>query len=242
MQFQIGGIPLDSMLIADPVHIGLRLLLAMILGGLIGIEREQNNHAAGFRTHILVCIGSALTMLISMYGFSAFANQTGFTMDPARLAAGVISGIGFLGAGVILYNGFSIKGLTTAASLWVVAAIGLAVGGGYYYGAVFTTIFSLFSLLVLNKVERKWFRRYSQHIIKVQIHDKPGQVSYVTSELEDSGFKVRDFTVKRDRNMSDEYEKILSIIISVSNKDGKGGPHLVDRIRDLDGVLEVSWE
>lgn len=117
--------------VIDQVHITIRLVLALFLGGLIGFEREVSSHAAGLRTHILVCVGSALVMLLSMYGFSAFVNEVNVRLDPSRLAAQVISGIGFLGAGTIIFNGRSITGLTTAASLWVVAGIGLAVGAGF---------------------------------------------------------------------------------------------------------------
>lgn len=106
------------------------MVLAAVLGGLVGMEREWNNHAAGFRTHILVCLGAATIMLLSIYGFSQFVNEANVRMDPARLAAQVISGVGFLGAGAILRNGPVISGLTTAASVWVVAAIGLCVGAG----------------------------------------------------------------------------------------------------------------
>jgi len=114
--------------LSDVWHIGyaemtFRLVLALALGGLIGFEREWGGHPAGFRTHILVCLGSAVVMLLSEYGFSQFAAEPNVQMDPARLAAQVISGIGFLGAGTILRTGFTISGLTTAASLWVVAAI-----------------------------------------------------------------------------------------------------------------------
>ncbi|HEY0826461.1 MAG TPA: MgtC/SapB family protein, partial [Bacilli bacterium] len=127
----------------DPVDLIIRLSIALFLGGIIGFERERNNHAAGFRTHILVCIGSALVMLLSIYGFSDFVDEENVRIDPSRLAAQVISGIGFLGAGVILRNGFSVTGLTTAASLWVAAAIGLAVGAGFHLAAVTTTLFVL---------------------------------------------------------------------------------------------------
>src|SRR5690606_39922495 len=110
---------------------------------------------AGFRTHILVCLGSALIMLISIYGVSDFIKEENVRADPARLAAQVVSGIGFLGAGTILRHGLTVSGLTTAASLWVVAGIGLAVGAGYMFGAVLTTILTLVSLELLNRMERR---------------------------------------------------------------------------------------
>jgi len=118
-------------------EIALRLLLACIFGGILGYERERNDSPAGFRTHILVSLGSALIMVLSMYGFNDFISVN---KDPARLAAQVVSGIGFLGAGTILRDETSIKGLTTAASLWVVAAIGLAAGAGFYFSALFVTV------------------------------------------------------------------------------------------------------
>src|SRR5690554_517318 len=142
----------------DQIEMMLRLGLALGLGGLIGLERETSSRAAGLRTNILVCVGSALIMLLSMYGFADFVNEPTVRIDPARLAAQVISGIGFLGAGVILFNGFSLTGLTTAATLWVVAGIGLASGAGFYYPAIATTFVVLFSLLILNKVENKWLK------------------------------------------------------------------------------------
>ena len=117
-------------------EMALRLFLACIFGGVVGFERERNVSPAGFRTHILVSLGSALVMVLSMYGFNDFISVN---KDPARLAAQVVSGIGFLGAGTILRDDTSIKGLTTAASLWVVAAIGLAAGAGFYFSAFFVT-------------------------------------------------------------------------------------------------------
>src|SRR5690606_15906316 len=111
----------------DDMQILLRLGLAAALGGLIGFEREQAQHAAGLRTHIMVCLGSCLMMLLSIYGFSQFVYEGNVRVDPARLAAAVITGIGFLGAGTILHTGKSVTGLTTAASIWVVSAIGLGV-------------------------------------------------------------------------------------------------------------------
>jgi len=130
-----------------------RLMLAAFLGGLVGIEREINSKAAGFRTHILVCIGSCLIMLTSMHMFDiyrGFAN-----VDPGRIAAQVVSGIGFLGAGTIIRSRASVLGLTTAASLWSVAGIGLAVGSGLFIVSIFTTVLIIGSLLVLSKVQNK---------------------------------------------------------------------------------------
>ena len=130
----------------------MRLIAAALLGGVIGLERQQRHKSAGLRTHILVSLGSCLVMLIS---YKLYAGVQGLTnADPARLAAQVVSGIGFLGAGTIMKEGLTIKGLTTAASLWVVAGVGLAVGAGYYVGAVTTTVLSVLALTYLPRFER----------------------------------------------------------------------------------------
>jgi putative Mg2+ transporter-C (MgtC) family protein len=172
------------------LELGIRMVLAVVLGGIIGIEREWSNHAAGFRTHILVCLGSAMIMLLSIYGFSQFVNEANVRMDPARLAAQVISGIGFLGAGAILRNGNMINGLTTAASVWVVAAIGLSVGAGFYMGALFCTFLVLISLFVLNKWEKHLLRnrRYDEVVIK--IIDYPGALGRVATILDNYELQI----------------------------------------------------
>lgn len=168
----------------------IRMVLAVVLGGLIGLEREWNNHAAGFRTHILVCLGSATIMLLSEYGFSDFVNEANVRIDPSRLAAQVVSGIGFLGAGAILRNGSVIKGLTTAASVWLVAAIGLSVGAGFITGALVCTFLVLISLYVLNKLEKHILRHRRTHEVEIMINEHPGFLSSVTSRFGEQGIQV----------------------------------------------------
>ncbi|MBU4473200.1 MAG: MgtC/SapB family protein [Candidatus Omnitrophica bacterium] len=129
----------------------IRLSLSVVLGGLIGLERQLHRRTAGLRTHIVVTLGSCLIMLTSVYVFDIYKDQV--PLDPARIAAGVITGIGFLGAGAIIQDREKVRGLTTAASLWVAAAIGLAVGCGFYSGAIFTTILVVIVLLVLRYIE-----------------------------------------------------------------------------------------
>src|SRR5438270_3686768 len=129
-----------------------RVALAAALGGVLGLERELREREAGLRTHLLVSVGSALFTLVSAYGFHAFlaSGQNVVRADPSRIAAQIVTGIGFLGAGAIIRQGLSVRGLTTAATLWVVAAIGLAAGAGYYSAAVITTGVALFSLWPLR--------------------------------------------------------------------------------------------
>ncbi len=129
----------------------IRLALATVLSGLIGIERQVHRRTAGLRTHILVSLGSCLIMLTSLYVFDIYKDIV--PLDPARIASGVITGIGFLGAGTIIRERQEVKGLTTAASLWVVAGIGLAVGIGFYNAAVYTTALTLIVLFLLRYIE-----------------------------------------------------------------------------------------
>ena len=128
-----------------------RLFLAVILGGVIGFEREKHNKGmAGLRTHILVSVGSALIMLVSIHIFEIYAGKA--SVDPSRIDAGVVTGIGFLGAGTIIRSGESVKGLTTAASLWTVSGIGMAVGCGFYIAGWATAVIAFTTLYLLRKV------------------------------------------------------------------------------------------
>ena len=147
------------------VTILLRLLLASVAGGVIGIERGRHGRAAGLRTHILVCLGGAMTSLCSL-----FVSQTmGLTGDIFRISASVVSGIGFLGAGIILVkNNTSVAGLTTAAGMWVTATIGVAFGYGFYEGAIITTVLCVVNAALLTRVERR--RRHSLHFY-IEIND-----------------------------------------------------------------------
>ena len=134
-----------------------RLLLTLVLSGLIGLERQVHRRDAGLRTHILVALGSCLIMLTSLYVFDIYNNMV--PLDPSRIAAGVVTGIGFLGAGTIIRDREGIRGLTTAASLWVVAGIGLAVGCGFYIAGMFTAALVLVVLFFLRFAERVAFNK-----------------------------------------------------------------------------------
>lgn len=131
-----------------------RLLVTVVLSGAIGLERERSGRVAGLRTHVLVGLGSALIMLTSLHLFDTF--QGVLTIDPSRMAAQVVSGIGFIGAGAILRSQASVRGLTTAASLWVVAGIGLATGCGYFRASAVTTLLALVALAIFSRLERFW--------------------------------------------------------------------------------------
>ena len=224
----------------DPIDLTIRLILAVLLGGLVGLEREKRNRAAGFRTHILVCVGSTLVMLLSMYGFSSFAEESNANMDPSRMATGVVTGIGFLGAGVILRVGVSISGLTTAASLWIVAAIGLSVGAGFYYAAGLTTTLVLFSLLILNKVEEKWIHVEQDFSIGVRTIDKPSSLGNVLSILEKHHIEIKKVSMKQqsEEDMSDKASSVEIIFVVQADKLSSLTP-IADDINKLQEVSKV---
>lgn len=179
----------------------LRLALACLLGGIVGFEREHVHRPAGFRTHILVCVGSALVMITSEFIFYHFSSHV--NTDPARLGAQVISGIGFLGAGTIIKEGISVKGLTTAASLWAVSCVGIAVGIGFYSGAFIATAFIFFTLVVAKKTQS---RMAVQKSIRLYVHTqiKKGEVKELSAIIQEMGAKIKktDFvSSERDGEM-----------------------------------------
>jgi putative Mg2+ transporter-C (MgtC) family protein len=227
--------------VIDPLHIALRLVLAIVLGGLIGLEREQSNQAAGFRTHILVCLGSTLIMLLSIYGFEDFVNEPQVRVDPARLAAQVISGIGFLGAGAIMRNGLSISGLTTAASLWAVAAIGLSIGAGFYFAAVLACIFVFISLWLLHSFEKRWLRGKRIHVFKLRVTDRTGQLSAISTLISDKGCEIRKITITKDEEASTEEPRSVVTLNVLIPKLRLMIP-LSEELGRLDGVYGVSVE
>jgi putative Mg2+ transporter-C (MgtC) family protein len=228
----------------DELQILTRLLSAAVLGGLVGLEREQSRHAAGLRTHIMVCLGSCLMMLLSIYGFAAFVYELNVRVDPARLAAAVITGVGFLGAGTILHTGRSVTGLTTAASIWVTAAIGLGVGAGFYFAAAVSTLLVLFVLWALNKLEKKMFRRKSDRLIVLHVDDRPGVLRRLEDTVERGGGELRRLRF-RDEDDEDESGKLgpnqLAVYLHVRLKKSNEA-ELLDELRGLDGVHAASLE
>jgi putative Mg2+ transporter-C (MgtC) family protein len=203
-----------------------RLVLAALLGSVIGFERERLSWAAGLRTHMLVCVGSALIMIVSAFGFADVLGNDHVVLDPSRIAAQVVSGIGFLGAGSILLRGEIVRGLTTAASLWSVAAVGLAVGGGLYTAAIAATIIILIILAGIKPLERRFitFRQRRQLTLLVErgaltfhsLHDALGTSSsrvkqFVVQKSDDSP-ELDEVMIALSRVSSMEYEAICSML------------------------------
>ncbi|MYL51566.1 MgtC/SapB family protein [Halobacillus litoralis] len=213
-----------------------RLFFALILSGLIGFEREVKNHSAGFRTHILVGVGACMMMLLSLYGFETFIDQyEQVRFDPARIPSYVISGIGFLGAGTIIVNGMTIRGLTTAASIWTVAGIGLVVGAGMYDVATVTTIFVLMSLVFLNKIEKEKFNGNRKNIYQVTI-GKDAPVNKVLTVFEQMKLDVR----KIDIVALDQDQK--KVVVELNKGQRYDRSLLLERLSLMDGVEECGHQ
>lgn len=214
------------------IEIAVRLILALVLGGLIGIERESMGRPAGFRTHILVSVGSTLAMIISAY---AFSESMFGRYDPGRIAAQVVSGIGFLGAGTIMREGANIRGLTTAASLWTVAGIGLAVGSGFYFAAVLATILVVLTLVVLNQLE--WNYLSTKHeILTLVIQDTPGQLARVFAVL--AKYDINVFNV--ELSADDTGEAKLDLEVEISPKFSK--VKIIEELVSTPGVKRGSYK
>jgi putative Mg2+ transporter-C (MgtC) family protein len=232
----------DPWVISDG-YILLRLLLSVLLGGLVGFERERKNHAAGLRTHVLVCLGSCLIMILSMYGFAAFANEPHVSLDPARLAAQVITGIGFLGAGTILINGRSITGLTTAASVWVVMAIGLTVGAGFYAPAIYGAVLVLFTLWILHIVERRYLHQRLEAVFVLLMDSDETSMDSIQQVLAERGIKVIKVEIADSVTLETEEAQIVQRVkLKLSMPIHERLLTIVDLIRQLRGVRSVSAE
>src|SRR3990167_1259761 len=177
-----------------------KLLMAAVLGGVIGWERERRGRPAGLRTHILVCVGVTLMMLVSEHIFErykTFAADSIIRVDPARIAAQVVTGIGFLGAGTIMRFRATVRGLTTAASLWVVAGIGLAVGSSCYVPAIITTIIALFALLLLPLFERN-IKRDKYKTLKLCISGSEPNLTDITEILKRNSMELQYYGFEKD--------------------------------------------
>lgn len=215
----------------------LRLVLASLLGGLIGFERELHGRPAGFRTHLLVSLGSALFVVVSISFYKVYGNFSGngpVGVDPGRIAAQVVTGIGFLGAGAIIRERGSIRGLTTAACLWVAAAVGVACGAGLFVISCAVTAVALLSLLVLKQVEGK-LHKDTYLEVSLLSEDREGRLEQIGDILQQCGVELMETAVERHLDVGTvQYDFRLKVATRV-----KGCP-LVDLLSELDGVRKVS--
>jgi putative Mg2+ transporter-C (MgtC) family protein len=217
-----------------------RVLIAALLGGLIGLERELSDQPAGFRTHILVSLGAALFTLAGAYGLEDFLEGEGITtrLDPTRVAAQVVTGVGFLGAGAIIHRGVNIRGLTTAASLWVTAAIGTAVGFGYWEGAVAVTVVSLAALYSLKYIERRALERLKRGRVRFVIDMEPQlRLAELTEILDRAGARVVSMKVIEEQ---DEDSRELIVVTQLRSR--VDAEHVARDIRALEGVADVDLD
>lgn len=212
-----------------------RLVLAAVLSGIIGFEREFHGRAAGFRTHILLCVGSVLIMLTSMHIFDSYAGRV--ACDPARIAAGVVTGIGFLGAGTIMRSRASVRGLTTAASLWVVSGIGLAVGSGFYFAAVITTLIAMVTLMLFSRLEHTMIRKDWYKTIIIEAKEGVDHLKRIREILGEYRIEITDFEIDRSKDGANMILKFGLKLASTKYMD-----QFVNEISRLDGIKHVKWE
>lgn len=207
-----------------------RLLLAGALGATVGLEREIRDHEAGLRTHLLVSLGASLFTLVSAYAWSdwRFSAASGVTLDPTRIAAQVVTGVGFLGAGAIIVRGLSVKGLTTAASIWVVAAIGMACGAGFYVEAMVTTVLVLASLHPLHKWSQRFLRESRDTMGTLHVEVDDANRARVLEEVERICGRPLHIDVSDER-----------VVLDV--RSGRETARLLTAISTLDGVRRVEW-
>jgi putative Mg2+ transporter-C (MgtC) family protein len=210
-----------------------RLSLAAALGGAIGFERELRDREAGLRTHLLVCLGSALFTIVSAYGFREFltGGDQVIRADPTRIAAQIVTGIGFLGAGAIIRQGLTVRGLTTAATLWVAAAIGIAAGAGYYSGAVIGTVVTLIALWPLRIAAYQVFERLRPEERSLVVDLREGtKATQLLEVLEREHARVEHF------QLEDEHDRRI-VTLTLDTPSEK----LLSVLADLDFVQGVEW-
>ncbi len=210
-----------------------RLSLAAVLGGAIGFERELRDREAGLRTHLLVCLGSALFTIVSAYGFREFltSGDQVIRADPTRIAAQIVTGIGFLGAGAIIRQGLSVRGLTTAATLWVAAAIGIAAGAGYYSGAVIGTVVTLVALWPLRIAAYHVFERIRPEERSIVIDLRPEtSLTDLLDSLERENARIEHFQLEEEPD-----RRIVTLTLDTPSDT------LLAKLGDLEFVQGVQW-
>ena len=215
----------------------LRVVIAAALGGAVGLERELREREAGFRTHMLVSIGSALFTIVSAYAFRDFLVHGGSVVraDPTRIAAQIVTGIGFLGAGAIIRQGLSVRGLTTAATLWVVAAIGMAAGAGYYGGAVITTAVVLISLWPLRIVAHRLTAPFRPQTSRLLAQLPSGSsTAPLVAELERLGGHLHSLEISHEADRR-------TVLLDVTLPPRADAPRIISGLGDLDDILDVRW-
>ena len=205
----------------------LKIVLSIVLGGLVGLEREHHNQPAGLKTHIILCVGATLITIVSI----AMARDLGSTQmtDPTRIAAQIVTGIGFLGGGAILRLGATVRGLTTAACIWTVTGVGMAVGAGYYFPAVLTIIVVLLTLHFLGRYEHVFIKRKTFKQMTLSARQSPELLGSVEKVLSKHLISIKNIEV--DREMSDPNVELKALLIV---------PESVNLNRLSDEIFQIS--
>ncbi|CAM3344003.1 MgtC/SapB family protein [Hydrogenibacillus schlegelii] len=218
-----------------------RLLVAAVLGGLIGWERGQRHKQAGLKTHLFVAVGSALITVTSIYGFRSYMSPD-TPYDPTRIPAQIVSGIGFLGAGAILRRSdWTVQGLTTAATLWVVAAIGIAAGSGFYLPAAAATAIVLASSLFLPRVEDRFFGKKA-HALTIVVEDRPGRLGAITAALGALQVDIVQANLRPGEEDPDGRPEDVVVELAVVLPPRRTPLDVVAALKGIAGVRSIDWE
>ena len=217
----------------------LRLFIAAVLGGTVGMDRQRYEWAAGLRTHMLVCLGSALIMIVSAYGFVEIQQAEHVSFDPSRVAAQVVSGIGFLGAGTILFLKHEVvKGLTTAAGLWTVAGIGLAIGGGLYFAAVAATVLVLIILILIKPYKKRLIVERTQTEVLLKLNRQKVSLMQIENILDSKKIMYNHLKMNNTKE-----ENMYAVEIRFNRTVPKNTIlDLVGSLDSLDGVKEIEFK
>lgn len=229
--YEVSGYTLDSLRELNVVSIIFRFALTMLCGGLIGYERGKNNQAAGLRTHLAICMGAAVTMMTSQYISSILGQST----DPSRLGAQVITGVGFIGVGTIVTGRKMIRGLTTAASVWATACMGLAIGVGFYEGGIVMCAMLYATLEWLNRFDRRYLKTMVAISMYIE-YDRKYAFSTILQEICAEGWKTTAMEFV-GRNKGDVASMMVTIKSRTKNQDGEA---LIEKIRMLDCVIFIE--
>ena len=213
-----------------------RIGMALLAGGVIGAEREAMHRPAGLRTHMLVALGAALVMMLGDYAFEMYQGRA--SIDPTRMGAQVVSGIGFLGAGTIMREGLTVRGLTTAASLWAVACVGLAAGAGFYAGAILSTLMILVTLYVLERIQKHVMRNRSSLLSIVVCCRDASQILVEVTELASMhDAEVNDFSVDR---LEEGYKLTFKLRLAPGHNHGHRNAELLTALADMTDIEHLD--
>jgi len=220
-----------------PGDVAIRVAAALVCGLIIGAERERLERAAGMRTHALVAVSTALITIVSAFGFSDAVTATRTSvLDPSRVAAQIVSGIGFLGAGVIIFRKDTVLGLTTAASIWAVAAVGMACGSALYWAAGAVTFIILFLQLAVRPLEYRVFAHHRPHTFALRISREPGRMAAIERVVAASGIPLRGFRLRPDAQGNG-----ARLEVALGSTTESAVLQVLERLGEVDGVRSISY-